>query len=678
MKTLALMLCCLVLTALAAAQAAPNAVTLYVSPQGRDDWSGRLDRPRRDKADGPLATLAGARDRVRVLRHGGALTGKPVTVLVRGGVYPLAEPLVFTPDDSGTANAPVTYTAYPGEKPVLSGGHSITGWRTTPNGLWVASVPRNGDHPWEFRQLFVGDARRPRTVLPREGFYTIADAAAPSQAGKAVDGFHYSAGQFDPKWHALDDVEVRCYHIWSMSRMRVASLDEAGHLVRFTGTTCSTDYWAALPKGNRFQVENVLEALPDEPGAWYLDRQAGLVYYHPLPGERRESFAPVAPRLTQLVRFEGGGEQALCVSDITLRGLSFQHADWTLAPQGYSCPQAEIQQPAAISAVGARLCRLEGCEVAHIGAYAMEWGRGSQGNVLSRCRLHDLGAGGVKIGGFDPHAGEEDMARNNVVSHCRIFDGGQVHPAAIGVWIGQSPGNQILHNDIHDLYYTGVSVGWTWGYGPALAQNTLVAYNHIYNIGRGLLSDMGGIYTLGNQQGSRLSHNLIHNVQSFDYGGWGIYPDEGTTGLTVRDNIVYGCKAAGFHQHYGKDNVIANNIFALNKEAQLARTRAEDHLSFTFAHNIVYWTQGDLLHGNWTGGQIAMDDNLYWKGSGEAVMFDKKTLADWQGTGHDVHSRIADPQFVAPQSGDFALRPGSPALALGFHPIDLTTVGAGG
>ena len=198
---------------------------------------------------------------------------------------------------------------------------------------------------------------------------------------------------------------------------------------------------------------------------------------------------------------------------------------------------------------------------------------------------------------------------------------------------GRVRANRILHNDIHDFSYTGVSVGWTWGYGPALAQNTLVAYNRIYNIGRGLLSDMGGIYTLGSQQGSVLSHNLIHNVQTFDYGGWGIYPDEGTTGLTVRDNVVYGCKSAGFHQHYGKDNVIENNIFALNGEAQLARTRAEDHLSFTFAHNIVFWTQGSLLHGNWTGGQVALDDNLYWNAGGGAVTFDGKTLAGVAGDG---------------------------------------------
>lgn len=345
---------------------------------------------------------------------------------------------------------------------------------------------------------------------------------------------------------------------------------------------------------------------------------------------------------------------------ITLRGLAFHYADWTMGPKGRSAAQAEVDLPAAVMAMGARDCRLEGCEVAHIGTYAVEWGRGCQRNVLTDCRLHDLGAGGVKIGGFNSNVSGDALAWGNIVSHCRIFDGGKAHPAAVGVWIGQSPGSQIVHNDIHDLYYTGVSVGWTWGYGPALAQNTLVAYNRIYNIGRNVLSDMGGTYTLGNQQGSVLSHNLIHDVNTFDYGGWGIYPGEGTTGLTVQDNVI------------------ENNVFALNKEAQLARTRAEDHLSLTFIHNIVDWNDGSLLHSNWNGGQTAMDGNLYWKRGGGAVTFDNKTLAQWQGMGHDAHSRAADPEFAAPQAGDFTLRPGSPALALGFHPINLTGVGTGG
>lgn len=655
-----------------------SAFTLYVSPHGRDTWSGQFAQPQANRADGPLATLLGARDRIRVLRNQGKLSGASVMVLVRGGTYFLTEPLIFRPEDSGTADVSVMYAAFPGEHPVFSGGQAITGWHVAEHGLWVAAVARVGKTPWEFRQLFVRDARRPRTVLPLEGYYMIADAAPPSEPSKPADGFHYTGSEINANWRNLRDVDLLCYQIWSMARMRVKSLDETAHLVRFTGATVSTDYWASLPKGNRYRVENVVEALPDEPGAWYLDRAASLVYYHPLPGEQITSFAPVAPRLTQLVRFEGDPDGGKWVSHLNLRGLAFQDADWTMGLQGRSAAQAEVDLPAVITGVGARDCRLENCEIAHIGTYAVEWGKGCRGNVLTGCRLHDLGAGGVKIGEFTPNVAEEMVAQGNVVSHCRIYDGGQVHPAAVGVWIGQSPGNQIVYNDIHDFYYTAVSVGWTWGYGPALAQNTLIAYNHIYNIGRGVLSDMGGIYTLGNQHGSVLSHNLIHNVQSFDYGGWGIYPDEGTADLTVRDNIVYGCKSAGLHQHYGKNNVIENNIFADNQEAQLARTRAEDHLSFTFARNIVYWTQGTLLNGNWSGGQVAMDDNVYWKAGGEPVTFENKSLADWQKTGHDLHSSVADPLFADPSAHDFLLRPGSPARGLGFQPIDLTGVGAGG
>ncbi len=504
----------------------------------------------------------------------------------------------------------------------------------------------------------------------------MADAAPSTRPTQGADGFVYAPGDINPKWHDLDDVNLLCYHIWSMSRMRIAALDDAAHLVRFTGPTCSTQSWAAIPKGARFRVENVFEALPDEPGAWYLDRQSGLVYYHPLPGEKLKTFAPVASRLTSLMTFRGDLLHKLWVSHLILRGLTFQDSDWYLQPQGYSCGQAEVALPAVLDAIDLRNCSLENCEIAHIGFYAIHFAAGCADNVISGCRLHDLGAGGIKLGGDAIHPNDDSLPQRNVVKNCRIYDAGEVHPAGVGVWIGQSPNNQIVHNDIHDLYYTGVSLGWTWGYGPANAQNNEIAYNRIYNIGKGVLSDMGGIYSLGNMQGCVLSHNLIHDVKSFSYGGWGIYFDEGTTDLLAEDNIVYNCKSAGFHQHYGKENVVVNNIFAENKESELARTSAEGHLSFTFDHNIVYWTQGDLLWGNWTGGHIAMDNNLYWNVSGP-VHFGALSLADWQKTGQDIHSQLADPRFVKPAAHDFRLRPGSPALALGFHPIDMAGVGAG-
>ena len=677
MKLKTILMCVLSVLALLSslgAQARPT--ELFVATNGRDDWSGQRSSPNRERTDGPLATMAGARNRLRALRGAGKVSG-PSQVWVRGGTYFLSEPLTFTPEDSGTVDAPVTYAAYHGEKPVLSGGRPIPGWRQESNGFWSATVLDAETAP--FHELFVNGTRRPRPTLPvGGGFFTIAERVPPVDPTRGDDRFQFTAGDIKPTWRNLGDVEMQCYQIWSMARLRIASVDGASHTVVFTGATSNPDYWAQLAKGNRYRAENIFEALPEEPGTWYLDRPAGVVFYHPLPGEQRTTFQAIAPRLQHLVNFQGNPDQKQWVTNVRLRGLSFQHTDWAMGPQGRSSPQAEVDLGGVISAVGARDCALDDCEIAHIGTYAVEWGRGCQRDTVVGCDLHDLGAGGVKIGEGEIRQDPDDVARENVVENCRIHDAGVVHPAAVGVWIGQSPGNRIVQNDIHDLYYTGVSVGWTWGFGDARAQNTLVAYNHIYNIGRGLLSDMGGIYTLGNQHGSRLAHNLIHDVLSATYGGWGIYFDEGTTDIVAQDNLVYGTKTGGFHQHYGKNNLVQNNIFADATTAQLQHTRNEDHLAFTFVRNIVLWNQGDLLNGNWAGSQVVMDHNLYWDQSGRPVNFAGMSFAAWQKTGHDQHSAVADPRFVNPKAFDFALRRDSPAFALGFQPIDTRGVGVTG
>ena len=114
------------------------------------------------------------------------------------------------------------------------------------------------------------------------------------------------------------------------------------------------------------------------------------------------------------------------------------------------------------------------------------------------------------------------------------------------------------------------------------------------------------------QPGTTIRNNVIHDVWSFTYGGWGIYPDEGSTGEVIENNIVYRTKSAGFHQHYGRENVVRNNIFAFGSEFQLMRTRAEPHLSFTFEGNIVYFDSGAFQGGNWSGDGVRMDKNVYW------------------------------------------------------------------
>jgi parallel beta-helix repeat protein len=145
--------------------------------------------------------------------------------------------------------------------------------------------------------------------------------------------------------------------------------------------------------------------------------------------------------------------------------------------------------------------------------------------------------------------------------------------------------------------------------------------------------------------------------------------------MLIENNVVYNCKSAGFHQHYGRENMVRNNIFAFNRENQLMRTRAEEHVSFTFERNILYFNQGRLLGSNWNGDKFVMDANLYFDARTPSVRFAGKSFAQWQAAGHDPKSLIADPLFVNPANYDFRLRPESPALKLGFQQIDLSTVG---
>ena len=392
-----------------------EAAELYVATDGNDAWSGTLAAPNAKGTDGPLATLPRARDAVRQMKKDGLQ--ESVTVWLRGGTYYLAEPLVFTPEDSGTEACPITYAAYGDEQPIISGGRPISAWKKPDQGhVWTAEIPEVKSGDWYFHQLFVDGQRRVRARMPNEGYLINEGPIEPlvdrrKARGDATTkmGFRYKPGDIR-RWTNLDEVNVLQFHSWTASLHWIKELDEENHVVRFTApANWPTGYWT---QNERYYLENFPEAL-DAPGEWYLDRKSGVLGYWPMPGEDLTRAKVVAPRLRHVVRLEGKPEEGRFVERIRFNGLSFQHADWHIADKGPADGQAAHFLEAAIFARGARHCSFERCEIAHVGEYALWLAGGCQDNRVFHSHLHDLAGGGVKIGEtFSPKSEVEAAERN--------------------------------------------------------------------------------------------------------------------------------------------------------------------------------------------------------------------------------------------------------------------------
>jgi hypothetical protein len=637
-------------------------VTLHVSLAGRDTWSGLQIRPNAAKTDGPLASPAAARDALRQLRAAGK-AGR-ATIIFLPGDYRLFAPLVLQPADSF-----VTWKSLPGAEATISGGQVVTGWRQDAPGLWSAPAAGLTNQ----RLLFVNGRRATLARSPNEGYYRMAGKAAPlvGPDGKEQDSskraFRFKPGDLQ-SWPDVAGGNVIVFYHWETGILRLKSVDEASTTAVLTGEM-KWPFWS----NQRYYVENVRAAL-DAPGEWFCDQAAGRLLYRPLPGEDMRKAEVVAPRLTQLVLLQGDTQAGLPVENVRFENLSFQHTNYELEPEGHSDWQAAVTINAAIQANGARGCVIDNCEIARLGNYAVWFENACQRNTVSHCDIHNCSAGGVRIGraGVPPPLLETDF---NTVSDNFIHDLGIDFYGAVGVWIGHASDNVIAHNEVCDLNYTAVSCGWSWGYGNTKHHRNRIEYNHLHDVGRGKLCDMGAIYTLGISPGTVLRHNLIHDVWDWEegYGAGGIYPDEGSSQILIENNVVYRTATGGLTVHYGKDNTARNNIFAFGRDLQVYLGRRDKDSSLTFDHNIVYYDEGALFQRE---SDLTADYNIYFDTRGEPLEFPVGLdFAAWQAKGLDVHSQITDPKFVDAAQYDFRLKPDSPALKLGFQPIDVTQAG---
>jgi len=423
----------LFLSCLASTLVSAEPAKLFVSTKGNDAWSGMLSDPNAYATDGPLASVAAARDKLRAMKQQAGLP-EGAFVTIASGVYRIESPLVFSPDDSGSSAAPITYASVDSEAPVISGGRVISGWRRDGD-LWAADLPEFRAGAWNFSSLFVNGERRQRARTPNaahpwgdepldsDTFTTESPLEEVNPADekpmRSRTKFVYREGDLQP-WPDLDEAIVVIYHSWETSLMRVKSLDTAKRIVEFTGGAA----WAFgdWQRNQRYFVENIRAAL-DQAGEWYLDRKAGTLYYWPLPGETPENAQVVAPLATQLLLLQGDPANGKFVENLRFEGLRFEHTDYTIEAEGHSDPQAAYSVNAAVEATGARNCTLERCTVQHVANYGVWFRAGSQHNILRQCEVFDLGAGGVRIGETSDPLRPEAAARHNVVDNNYIHEG---------------------------------------------------------------------------------------------------------------------------------------------------------------------------------------------------------------------------------------------------------------
>ncbi len=651
---------------------------IVVSPYGDDSADGTLESP--------LRTVYAAKEKLRSL--GGADYGT-VTVWLREGTYVFDKTMTF--DSTDCAN--VIYRSYPGEDVVFTGSEEIGGeWQQTQiNGVdaFVTDVAVDGEDDY-FRSLFKEGERLPRSNYPKQGVFKVADPldgeGVPSDWSPEFFTHTVAFGAHTEDlldFENAGDIDVRLMHFWCDELLPVRSVNTATGRIETSKISSMT-----IRVDDNYIFENVKEAL-SLPGEWYLDREEDKLYYIPQAGDTVDNTVLYAGRCEQLIVMNGA-------ENISFQGINFENTDWNrisgeffgkdmfVSHPAYDTieygglhPQAAYEIPAAIYISASSGINFTDCRFENISYTAVKFDKASKNCNVTTCRFNEIGANAVFIhGDFVVPA----TTQNINVTDCHISNYGRIFNNAIGVLITNAADCDLTNNEIHDGWYTGISVGWNWGYTDNPTNNIKICDNLIYNIGNGWLSDMGGIYTLGIQPDTVISGNVIYNVGcdegQYGYGGWGIYLDEGSSGILVEKNLVYDCSSQTFHQHYGRDNTVRNNIFAFGGEGAFIVTRHEEHNSLNLTNNILVTDNAPMYSFRVASDWFMDDSNLYWdydrggnvcSGSSTSIG-DRMSIVTVMTKGYYNNGVFTDPLFKDAANRDFTLATNSPALDTGFEP----------
>jgi hypothetical protein len=540
----------------AVAAIAPTLVAdtvIHVAPHGDDAADGSAGRPLKSLPRGQqLAREARSRS-----------THEQIRVEIAAGEYVLSEPLVFAPEDSGASgNLPLTFAARGDVR--LSGGRRIDGFHER-DGHWVAAASH--DLP-AFRDLWVNGRRAIRARSPNEGFYRIASAGPDRRTSFIVE-----PSELLQLAHP-DTAEVVYLHDWSISRVGMAAIDPASRTYRLAapiGAHYEFFSICGFEPHPRYFVENAHELL-DAPGEWFLDVGQHELHYLPREGESIETVDVIAPHLQQLLLLSGTNEKP--VESIHFDGLNLSYAAFDLPPFGFAEIQANnhsrrrqaddqesAQMTAAVAVDRAKNCSFTDCRFEHLAGAGLHITH-SENVRVENSRFSDIGGNGIMVGSLS--SDEKPPAIGNVIENCTVERCGQTFYGAVGIWNGMATNTVIRNNEVRDLPYTGISIGWSWGPNPTICRGHQIRNNHIHHVVQ-LLSDGGGIYTLGFQPGTVLAGNVIHDVpvNAGRAESNGMFIDEGSTDLKIEGNTIYAVARSPIRFNMAGKNTVARNRLTL-------------------------------------------------------------------------------------------------------------------
>lgn len=573
---------------------------IWISPKGSDFNDGTCQSPK--------ATLTSALRQAREWRRteDNRIQGG-ITIYMEGGTYAFYEPVFIRPEDSGTKESPTIIRSVGDEKVILSGGISINGWKKQGK-VWVADVPVFNGRPLDFRQLWVNGKKavRARDVEDFEKMNRICSVDEKNEIlyvpAVSIHRLIDNKGNLKAKY-----AEMVLHQMWCVANLRIRSVEVQGDsaAIRFHQPESRIQFEHPWPRpmvttdghNSAFYLTNARE-LQDVPGEWYHDIDARKIYYYPREGEKMQEAEVIVPAVETLVRVEGTLDRPVC--HIRFEKITFSYTTWMRPSEKGHVPlqagmyltdgyridpkmqrnylnhpldnQGWLGRPAAaVRVVAARQIDFERCRFEHLGSTGLDYEEAVQGGVVRGCLFRDIAGNGLLVGSFSPAAHEthlpydpadrREVCTQQQINNCYFTEIGNEDWGCLAIAAGYVGDVNIEHNEINEVPYSGISLGWGWTQTVNCMRNNRVHANLIHHYAKHMY-DVAGIYTLGSQPKSYVTENCVHSIYKPGYvhdpNHWFyLYTDEGSSFITVRDNWTEGEKY--LQNANGPGNVWENN-----------------------------------------------------------------------------------------------------------------------